>query len=260
MGGRLYFIAYRATGELWRTDGTSAGTIRVKGRLLIDAPLVATSSRIYFMGSVWSGGCAAPSPSLYTSDGTTAGTRPLDAPEPYGTIAILKGKAWFGANGFEPSRRLYRSAGTDASTVRVMPKVALDEFTDIVRSNGMLFLSQGGALAISDGTGAGTGMLGQPSLGWRADVEVVAIGDTWYFPAGIGSERELWQTDGSEGGTVPVDDLDPSGNAGVRSLVGSGGSVWFSADDGTHGRELFRYTPDPLGQDAAGASGQRAYW
>jgi ELWxxDGT repeat protein len=244
MGGRLYFDAHRDFGELWRTDGTAGGTSRVKGRIVIDGSIAATSARLYFMGSPDDGGCALAGPFFYTSDGTATGTRELHAaPDPEGSVVTLDGKAYFGANGEAPFRRLFRSSGTNATTARVLPKVALDDFEDIVRSHGRIFVSQDGALAISDGTGAGTHLLGDPSLGWRASVDVVAVGGTWFFPAGDGSERELWQSNGTKVGTIMVDDINPGGTDGVTSLVASGGSVWFTANDGTHGRELYRFHP-----------------
>ena len=73
---------------------------------------------------------------------------------PWGSLVAYQGRAWFGANGSAPYRRLFRSAGTDATTGKVLPKIALDDDTPIEAVGGKLFLSQGGALTISDGTGA----------------------------------------------------------------------------------------------------------
>ncbi len=240
---RLYFGAYGSHVGLWRTDGTAAGTTRVAKKLIIDQ-IVATSSRLYFMGSPDVGGCALPGPYIYTSDGTTAATGVVEYESPWGSLVTFRGKAWFGANGSAPYRRLYRSAGTDATTGRVLPKIALDDDTPIQAVRGRLFLSQHGALAISDGTGAGTTRLGDPDLGWRGLVNVVKLDGLWYFPGrDAAGDWELWQTDGTTLGTVVAAEVNPAGNGVVRSLVRSGGVVWFTANDGTHGRELWRYVP-----------------
>jgi ELWxxDGT repeat protein len=240
---RLYFDVSGSHEGLWRTDGTAAGTARVAKKLYIEQ-IVATSTRLYFMGAPDDGGCALPGPYVYASDGTTAGTHLVEVNSPYGSLVAFHGRAWFGANGFTPYRRLYRSAGTDATTGRILPKIALDDDTPIQAVGGMLFLSQGGALTISDGTGAGTARLGDPDAGWRGRVNVVKLGSLWYFPGRDGAgDWELWQTDGSPLGTEIAAEVNAGGNGVVRSVVESGGVVWFSADDGTHGQELFRYVP-----------------
>jgi len=240
---RLYFDASGSHGGLWRTDGSAGGTARVAKKLYIEQ-LVATSTRLYFMGAPDDGGCALPGPYVYASDGSTAGTHVVELNSPYGSLVAFHGRAWFGANGSPPYRRLYRSAGTDATTGRVLPKIAVDDYTPIQAVGGMLFLSQGGALTISDGTGAGTARLGDPGAGWRGRVNVVKLGSLWYFPGRDGSgDWELWQTDGTLLGTEVAAEANAAGNGNVRSVVSAGGTVWFSADDGTHGQELFRYVP-----------------
>ena len=75
-------------------------------------------------------------------------------------------------------------------------------------------------------------------------MNVVKLGSLWYFPGRDGTgDWELWQTDGTTLGTQVAAEVNAGGNGNVRSVVTSGGVVWFSADDGTHGQELFRYVP-----------------
>lgn len=78
-------------------------------------------------------------------------------------------------------------------------------------------------------------------LGGGSDpMDITAMGSTAFFSAiGLGG-RELWKSDGTEGGTKRVKDINPGGassNPFPSTVVGS--LVFFSADDGTHGRELF---------------------
>ncbi len=175
---RLYFDVVGSHVGLWRTDGTSAGTVRVAKQLLVDL-LLATSSKLYFIGSPDTGGCALPGPYLYASDGSAAGTKVVEFDAPWGSLVAYQRLAWFGANGSAPYRRLFRSAGTDAMTGKVLPKIALDDDTPIEAVGGKLFLSQDGALTISDGTGPGTIRLGDPDAGWRGLVNVVKLGSLW---------------------------------------------------------------------------------
>jgi len=75
--------------------------------------------------------------------------------------------------------------------------------------------------------------------------EIVGLGDRYFFVADDGTNgAELWVSDGTAAGTVMVLDI-MSGSAGSDprslTLIGTttGVAVCFSADDGTHGRELW---------------------
>ena len=53
---------------------------------------------------------------------------------------------------------------------------------------------------------------------------------------------ELWKSDGTEAGTVLVKDIDPDDGyySGPTALTAVGDTLFFSADDGIHGRELWK--------------------
>ena len=55
---------------------------------------------------------------------------------------------------------------------------------------------------------------------------------------------ELWKTDGTTAGTVMVKNINPAGSGiftgGTRKIVTMGGNVYFSADDGSNGKELWK--------------------
>ena len=70
---------------------------------------------------------------------------------------------------------------------------------------------------------------------------LTAIGDTLYFTADDGvSGVELWKSDGTENGTVPVRDINPGpADASPAFLRNVDGTLFFIADDGTHGLELW---------------------
>lgn len=75
--------------------------------------------------------------------------------------------------------------------------------------------------------------------------ELEIVGDTLYFAAGDGVHgRELWKSDGTEAGTVLVENINPHDTerrpgSRPRQLTDIGGLLFFSADDGAHGRELW---------------------
>src|SRR5262249_35621467 len=74
------------------------------------------------------------------------------------------------------------------------------------------------------------------------------VGDRLLF---VGTDRlgiELWITDGTPTGTHPLLDIQPGlGSSNPASLIAAGSRVFFSADDGTHGRELWESDGTPEG-------------
>jgi ELWxxDGT repeat protein len=76
---------------------------------------------------------------------------------------------------------------------------------------------------------------------------LTSVDGTLFFKADDGIHgRELWKTDGTAAGTVLVADTNP-GSAGsfppfdsTRDIVGFNGMVFFAADGGVHGVELWR--------------------
>jgi ELWxxDGT repeat protein len=81
--------------------------------------------------------------------------------------------------------------------------------------------------------------------GYSNPNDLIAVGDTLFFKADDGIHgRELWKSDGTENGTVLVKDI-VNGSAGIMG-VGTenqaviGDTLFFRADDGIHGRELWK--------------------
>ena len=75
--------------------------------------------------------------------------------------------------------------------------------------------------------------------------EFLQIGNLTYFTADDGVHgRELWKTDGTAGGTVLVKDVHPTSGVYAGSypshLTNVGGILYFTADDGVHGTELWK--------------------
>ncbi|MBZ4417281.1 ELWxxDGT repeat protein [Myxococcus sp. RHSTA-1-4] len=210
--GAVYFVGDDGTGgnELWRTDGTEVGTVRVRDILpgasgASPSLLTPVGNTLFFVADDGSSGRE-----LWRTDGTEAGTvRVLD---------IL-----YGATGASPS--LLTAVGN------TLFFVADDGFS-------------GRELWKSDGTMAGTRRVRDIRPGFTSPSPdgLTAVGDTLFFVAddGIGG-RELWKSDGTEAGTVRVKDIRPGASgSSPSSLVARGGILYFSADDGLYGRELWR--------------------
>ncbi len=265
--------------ELWKSDGTAAGTVMVKdinttiSAYLVPSQLIAVGGTLFFTSHDNSSG----STQLWKTDGTTAGTVLLadlgtyysywDAPN--FDLTDVNGTLFFraddGIHGFE----LWKSDGTAVGTVMVAdinPGIydgSLQYYTDLTNVNGTLFFvaddgTHGNELWKSDGTADGTVMVKDITPGNDGSFsylgfDMTDVNGTLFFTASDDTHGyELWKSDGTADGTVMVADInqgthtdyysqqtyanssDPSGLTNVN------GTLFFTADDGTNGYELWK--------------------
>lgn len=258
LGGIAYFAATDLLGnELWRTDGSAAGTYRVKdlnpGSLSSNpSDLVVAGSRLFFSADVPGYGRE-----LFASDGTAAGTglvRDLHAvadqsSEPRNLVAF-QGRVWFTADDGVLGRELWSSDGTVAGTtpVDIAPGASPSSPTSLAVWNGRLWFSaqdsRGRELWSSDGTVAGTQLFADLFAGAPASdpQEITPAQGQLYFSAALNaSGRELWASDGTVAGTRLVADVYPGATGSFpRTLVALGGVVVFQASDPVSGTEPWR--------------------
>ncbi|HEY8514664.1 MAG TPA: ELWxxDGT repeat protein [Candidatus Binatia bacterium] len=262
-GERAFFSAATANGrELWVSDGTEEGTRLVKdirpgflasGLGEATAYLTPVGDVVYFVADDASTGRE-----LWRSDGTPEGTfrvrdiRPgqLGAlpvnfrPRAFGDLVLFA--ADDGASGLE----LWRSDGSAAGTVRVKdirPGPSESRPVLLGIAGRWMYLSaddgeHGQELWRTDGTEAGTVLVKDinPGKASSRPRSGVAVGDAFYFVATTDEHgEELWVTDGTEEGTRLVDDLNPTGDAEPWALTNAAGRLFFVADDGVHGTELW---------------------
>ena len=118
----------------------------------------------------------------------------------------------------------------------------------------------------SDGTAAGTVLVkdirpGTSNYGYPFGSNVydlTAVGGTLYFTANDGVHgQELWQSDGTEAGTVLVKDIRPGGDGSSPDyLAFVNGALFFAANDGQNGLEPWILRWGPAG--IAGTAGPRS--
>jgi ELWxxDGT repeat protein len=246
-------------GELWKTDGTAAGTVLVKdinpGSTGSDpALLTRVGSSLFFRAN----GGTSVGAELFRSDGTAAGivlvrdVNPGANGSSIGNLVDFGGVLFFAANDGVNGMALWRSDGTAAGTVMVRdiragtadPAIAL---MTVVGST-LFFVANDGVNGVelwkTDGTTAGTLLVKDlnPGTGNSTPYGLRSLNGTLtfggYTPA---TGSELWRSDGSAAGTVLVKDINPgTPNAGPVNFVVVGTTLYFSADNGAIGAELWR--------------------
>ncbi len=242
--GALFFSGWDPSHgqELWKSDGTESGTVLVKN---INA--------------------------VYTSTGDTQGSQPENLIDVNGTL-------FFTADDGIHGRQLWKSDGSETGTVlvkEVQPGFHLPFLGTSISTvvNGNLFFSLDGnnhsgvELWKSDGTAKGTGMvkdINAVEYGRYGSFpnELTNVNGTLFFAANDGIHgTELWKSNGTTAGTVMVKDINvpppdrsfyadstgsiaPLRNYGPSdnsfSFTNVTGVLYFCADDGVHGAELWK--------------------
>ena len=243
--------------EPWVSDGTPQGTVLV-GDL---APGAADSDPSYFTsaqhavvfmtdtrlassgpltGAIWATTATGTGGNVGTSTLLAQGEDvvSLDA-EPLGSVALLA------TSDFDRNPQLWRSDGTVAGTVQIKQHLTLpDELSPI--GGIALFIDAQNPLWRTDGTPEGTRKVytwGGNNSGSTFLLNLTVVGRRVFFRVNqvtaIG--EELWVSDGTRHGTRVVRDLRPGpASSAPRRLTPDGGHLLFIANDGVHGRQLWR--------------------
>ena len=279
MSGLLYFSACDDVNgcQLWRSDGTAAGTMIVTIIYVSDIyrpnQLTNVNGVLYFSALDLEHG-----EELWKSDGTAAGTTMVKdiftSPAFYGSVPEhlmnVNGTLYFtaiccqdGSPTTATGRELWKSNGTAAGTVMVKninPGAAnMTDFDPLFTNiNGTLYFVandgvHGYELWKSRGTPASTVLVkdinaegNPPSTIYYTNL--TNVNGRLFFVVDDGIHgQELWVSDGTAGGTQLVKDIFPDGNGAMAGLdaelTAVDNRIFFHANDGVHGDELWAYDP-----------------
>ncbi|HJX26955.1 MAG TPA: ELWxxDGT repeat protein, partial [Thermoanaerobaculia bacterium] len=251
VGDSLYFVT-PSWQELWRL-GRSGTPVRLAQALLGTAGLVEFQGRVLF------GQTDADRYEIWSSDGTTGGTRhAFDLPAGYQLekMAAAGSFVYLFLQGSEDQDELWRSDGTTTGTSLVATLGSYGETREAIAVGSRLFFiydsyASGPRLWKTDGTTAGTAPLlgggGEPLI--LEPRNLIRAGGALYL-FGIDGERTgFWKTDGTPAGTILLASFPGADGYRVPRIPSAemGGRLFFVEDDGAHGSELWATDGTPAG-------------
>jgi ELWxxDGT repeat protein len=266
LNGTLYFTVGKANGAqaLWKTDGSLATTVLVKeiGPQVISgssfpSDLTASGSKIYFVANDGLHGAE-----IWSSDGTAAGTTLLKDLNPnlldgfFGSdpryLTDVDGTLFFAAKPYNGIQQLWQSDGTTVGTKQVVYDLIGSQstrFRSLTSFNGSLFYTVNNS---SNGNELWSIVAGNNVANLFKDIRpgtsgsdprgLKVIDDQLYFIAeSDAAGPALWTSDGSTVGTVK-DTVISNGiyHVGIEDLIKVNGTLYFPANDGVHGYELWQ--------------------
>ena len=287
MGNTLFFRADDGqrqgtgpTNNLWKSDGTTSGTVEVDPSMAFWSPVYLTvANNTLFFGAL----DGIHGNELWKSDGTASGTMLVKEirngssndgiPIPGQTYSSYSFEAigdtlFFAGRGDGANMELWKSDGTSSGTVLVK-----DIYSGTGSSQPNYLTAVGDTLFFSaldgihnwepwksDGTSSGTVLVKDINSGASGGTPscLTVFGNTVFFYANDGSTGwELWQSNLTSSGTTLVQDIN-SGGSGSHpcGFIPLGTTLFFYANDGTNGGELWALDPANItGLGGGGGSG-----
>jgi ELWxxDGT repeat protein len=232
----IYFAADDGVNgvELWKSDGTAAGTIMVKD--ILKGSAGSNPSQFYLLNNIlfFQADNGSSGEELWKSDGTEVGTvmvkeiRKNSGSSNPNEFAALNGILYFAAEDDDFGRELWRSDGTDNGTYRVKDIATGTAYSfpnNLVVYNNAIYFSAwdaqyGYELWKSDGTEGGTNLVIDifegPDNSWPNSF-TTANGTLFFLAENASNGAELWKSDGTLDGTSIVADLTPGSHGSTIS-------------------------------------------
>jgi ELWxxDGT repeat protein len=249
-GGKLAFIAQDGTDgtQVWITDGTSASTVMLTdlsdatgtSGVAVTGPssLIVVGGQLDFLAGT-PGSSSSTVEGLWASNGTPNGTTEFDDALPTKSVTYQE------PGSPAPTTETVTPTVSNLTAIGANLYFSLDYSYD--NGEGQVTEAQ---LWSSGGTLGSTAQVPAPAAGspFTSLSDFQALGSLLLFQADESSgSQELWKSNGTEVGTSLLKVIDPSGaqygydnNYYSTNAVVDNGVLYFAADDGTHGQELWQ--------------------
>ena len=237
-GDDLFFTASDSVSRgLYTVDSVSLAVTPVATGVVEpdrDGPIVDDNSRVYFLATPLTGG----SLEIWASDGTGAGTEQatnIGCPA-WGELLGV-GTVVFAVCDEGSSTKLLRLDSSSPDGTAMVHDFGNQAVEQLTPSGGTLYMVVGNEEIW--GLDSSTGVTNQITAfgGGAAPDDLVRYQGGLVFAATAAFGRELFWTDGSIVTGIEIAPSQPSSDP--AELRVHGGRVYFTADDGTHGRELW---------------------
>jgi ELWxxDGT repeat protein len=256
VGGRLFTLQQDGALnlQLWTSDGSAAGTRQLTAITFPDValPLLASyQGRAAFVVASPTGELA-----IWLSDGTLQGTVPA-FPLPQGMsplaplVAVGQDLYFVASSSPDGGQAVWRLDGASGAAVQLTDRTStIQDFTAVGGAGVVLFvetLGYGGELWRTDGTPGGTAPVGFHGV---SDLVMVDGALYWFGVQPGDSQLGLWRSDGAASdprllARFPAEDT--SNGSPFHGCTAFGGKLFFTADDGVSGRELWSTDGTPVG-------------
>jgi len=270
-GGSFFFLAETNGSydyELWKSDGTTAGTVLVKD--ILPGSSSSDPQGFYEFNNqlFFEAGNGANGAELWKTDGTTNGTvqvKDIRAGSAGGFDYSYFSPCWVHAGSFffraetndVYDDELWKSDGTTAGTVLVkdiLPGSSSSDPQGFYEFNNQLFFeatngANGYELWKTDGSTAGTSQVKDIRAGSAGGFDNYYFqpfwvhGGSFFFLAETNAayDEEIWKSDGTTAGTVLVKDIQPGGTgSNPQGFYPFGNDLYFEANNGANGAELWK--------------------
>ena len=268
VGGTLYFSANDGSvffgglgngDQLWKSDGTAAGTVMVTdsndgvvNASLFPYELTAVGGELYFVAPDYQDG-----EQLFESNGTAAGTTMVkDIPGANGypgsypaNLTAAGNQLYFSASGANQGNQLWMTNGTASGTVQLTTGNASNGGVgpqSLAPATGPVYFAgydptDKSQVWSSNGTASGTKRLttANASGAGMSPQFLTAVGNTVYFAGNDGVHgTQLWSSNGTTTTMLTSGNVS-GGGLSPNDLTAVGSTVYFAGNDGVHGTQLW---------------------